>query len=116
MEPEGITVGVRKNEGGGMSLGVFVGVDKRTMVGVTDGTNGGDAGNNLTLTFGIEPFLGDGECDESLVLDEDFGLELNFNCAEWDYDGGDCESPSGRIIYGHKFANSILNYLSSPIP
>ena len=65
----------------------------------------GEAGNNLTLTFGIEPFLGDGECDESLVLDEDFGLELNFNCAEWDYDGGDCESTSGRIIYGHKFTN-----------
>jgi hypothetical protein len=85
-------------------------------VAAVDGTNGGDAGNNLTLTFGIEPFLGDGECDESLVLDEDFGLELNFNCAEWDYDGGDCESTSGRIIYGHKFANSNLNSLSSPIP
>jgi len=43
-------------------------------------------------------------------------LGLNFNCEQWDYDGGDCEPSSGRIIYGHKFTNSNLNSLSSPIP
>ena len=47
---------------------------------------------------------------------EYLGLELNLNCAEWNYDEGDCESTSGRIIYGHKLANSKLNSFSSPIP
>jgi len=65
-----------------------------------------DAGNNLTLTFGIAPFLGDGECDQSLLIDEVLELELNLNCAEWNYDDGDCESTSGRVIYGHKLPKS----------
>jgi hypothetical protein len=62
-------------------------------------------------TTGEGSWIGDGGCD---VGQNDLGL--NFNCEEWDYDGGDCESASGRIIYGHKFANSNLNSLSSPIP
>ena len=62
-------------------------------------------------TTGEGSWIGDGGCD---VGQNDLGL--NFNCAEWNYDGGDCESASGRIIYGHKFANSNLNSLSSPIP
>jgi len=55
---------------------------------------------NVGCTTGEASFLGDGDCDEG---NNDLGLD--FNCAEWDYDGGDCESTSGRIIYGHKFAN-----------
>ena len=51
-------------------------------------------------TTGEATWIGDGYCDEG-----DNELELNFNCAEWEYDGGDCESTSGRIIYGHKFTN-----------
>ena len=51
-------------------------------------------------TTGEASWIGDGYCDEG-----DNDLELNFNCAGWEYDGGDCESTSGRIIYGHKFAN-----------
>ena len=97
--------------------------DGATVASVTDDDTfelsvpaSGDAGNNLTLTFGIAPFLGDGECDQSLLIDEDLELELNLNCAEWNYDEGDCESTSGRIIYGYKLTNSNLNSLSSPIP
>ena len=33
--------------------------------------------------------VGDGYCDEG-----DNELELNFNCEEWEYDGGDCNSNS----------------------
>ncbi len=38
-------------------------------------------------TTGEASWIGDGGCDEG-----DNDLELNFNCAEWDYDGGDCSS------------------------
>jgi len=62
-------------------------------------------------TTGEGSWIGDGGCD---VGENDLGL--NFNCEQWDYDGGDCEPASGRIIYGHKFTNSNLNSLSSPIP
>jgi hypothetical protein len=51
---------------------------------------------NAGCTTGEATWIGDGYCDEG-----DNDLELNFNCADWEYDGGDCESTSGRIIYGH---------------
>ena len=39
-------------------------------------------------TTGEEYYIvGDGYCDEG-----DNVLELNFNCEEWEYDGGDCNS------------------------
>ena len=41
-------------------------------------------------TTGDEPWLGDGYCDEG---DNEF-LPLNFNCEEWNFDGGDCNSNS----------------------
>ena len=40
-------------------------------------------------TTGEATWLGDGYCDEG-----DNDLELNFNCEEWEYDGGDCSSNS----------------------
>ena len=40
-------------------------------------------------TIGEAPYLGDDYCDEG---DNDLGL--NFNCEEWQYDGGDCNSNS----------------------
>ena len=40
-------------------------------------------------TTGEASWIGDGYCDEG-----DNDLELNFNCAEWEYDGGDCNSNS----------------------
>ena len=40
-------------------------------------------------TIGEASYLGDDYCDEG-----DNDLELNFNCEEWQYDGGDCNSNS----------------------
>ena len=44
---------------------------------------------NAGCTTGEASWIGDGGCD---VGQNDLGL--NFNCAEWDYDGGDCSSNS----------------------
>ena len=40
-------------------------------------------------TTGDASWIGDDYCDEG-----DNDLELNFNCEEWNYDGGDCNSNS----------------------
>ena len=40
-------------------------------------------------TTGEATWIGDGYCDEG-----DNDLELDFNCEEWEYDGGDCNSNS----------------------
>ena len=44
---------------------------------------------NAGCIAGESSWLGDGDCDEG---DNDLGLD--FNCAEWEYDGGDCNSNS----------------------
>ena len=44
---------------------------------------------NAGCTTGEGSWIGDDYCDEG-----DNDLELNFNCAEWEYDGGDCSSNS----------------------
>ena len=43
---------------------------------------------------GDSSWLGDGTCDKGENENE---LGLNFDCALWNYDGGDCEIPSRRL-------------------
>ena len=46
------------------------------------------------IVVGTTGWLGDGECDSDGVLFEDYGLD--FNCVEFDFEGGDCYS-LGRL-------------------
>ena len=54
-------------------------------------------------TEGDSTWFGNGFCDEG----EDEVLPLNFNCLEWNYDGGDCATSSGRIRNIHKFNSTF---------
>ena len=65
---------------------------------------GAKRGQNSNRVFVL---MSDGECDEG----GDATLGLNFNCAEWNYDGGDCETSSGRITKNiHKLNSKFREF------
>lgn len=63
-------------------------------------------GNDITFRYpNIEGYLGDGFCDDGSTMNQVFGTStfgddtFNFNCAAFDYDGGDCTLDCHESIY-----------------
>lgn len=70
-------------------------------------------GTDITFHFkNIETYIGDGFCDDGSTLNQQYAQEyttidiFNFNCAEYNYDGGDCKLDCHESIY---WATNFVN-------